>query len=964
MQQQQMPLGLNNAMVTERRFRLPSALGLLVTFILSQAFSVQQAAADDTAQQDIRPLSERFAPAGDNGPATSEVPSFQKHVSPLLGRLGCNGRACHGSFQGQGGFQLSLFGYDFRADYEALFSKDTGRVNFDNAQQSLILTKPTDADAHEGGKRFDANGWEYWVLRRWIESHDSYDPKAIQKLRHLEVSPSELRFDDLGQKAQLRVIACWEDGSREDVTGLSRFQSNDTAIAAIDERGVVTSGERGDTHVVVSYDSAVVPVAVLRPVSAQVDEKFPPIPTPTTVDQLVVNKLRKLGIVPSEICTDEEFLRRACLDVTGTLPTAAEVTAFCADSSASKRRDKIEELLNRPTYVAQWTTFLCDVTGNNDDQLRNFLPQGIDPSHHWYRWIYQRLEENVPYDQIVEGIVTAVSRLPNESYRDYCEAMTDICQDESGEKFAERPGLPYFWARNNFKTSEDRVIGFAYSFLGVRIQCAQCHKHPFDQWSKEDFENFERLFNGVQANQNSMASDAKREYNQILDEIKVDKSLKGNQLRKAIGEMLKTDKEGRVFPFPELVISSSAKNKDKKAKGKEKSQPPVTRAKLLGGQWVDLDAADVRGKLMEWLRAEDNPYFAKAIVNRVWAAYFGVGIVNPPDDLNLANAPSNAELLEYLASEFRRHQFDLKWLHREILNSDTYQRSWTTNESNALDKRNFSHSLLRRLPAEATHDAVRMALVNDSLAVQARDLQVVRAITRPGASSQAPRDDMNYALSVFGRSIRESNCDCDRSSEPSLLQTVFLLNDRAVLGWLSDPQTSWVASVAEKYGWPLPNGQSQNKDRKPAQMLSQTTQQLDKLEQQLSKADARLKQAEEKQQESLITATRQRREQLVKQIQKIKQLTERAPDLDASDEQAGEATVPNRSVAESSGARMTEQQAKWIAEQAYLRTLSRKPRDNEMEIALTYLRSENDPTQATENFLWSLVNTKEFIINH
>ena len=219
--------------------------------------------------------------------------------------------------------------------------------------------------------------------------------------------------------------------------------------------------------------------------------------------------------------------------------------------------------------------------------------------------------------------------------------MTEACKDKTGDKFADRPTMMHFWARNNFKTSEDRVIGFAYSFLGVRIQCAQCHKHPFDQWSKSDFDNFERLFNGVQANQNSLANDAKKEYNAIIDGLNIDKSLKGNQLRKAVGEMMRDDKKGLTFPFPELVVSNNPKAK-KKDKDKNEKEPPVTKAKLLGADWVSLDSKDVRGKLMDWLRSPENPYFAKAIVNRVWAAYFSVGIVNPPDDLNLANAPSNA----------------------------------------------------------------------------------------------------------------------------------------------------------------------------------------------------------------------------------------------------------------------------------------------------------------------------------
>ncbi len=908
----------------------------------------------------IAPLYERFAAQLGQPPESNEVPNFQRHVTPLLGRLGCNGRACHGSFQGQGGFRLSLFGYDFQADHDALLEAGTGRVDLDKILDSLILNKPTDAESHEGGKRFEKDGWEYWVLRRWIESRATYNPKEVQAIQRLEVTPAEIRFSAKDQKQSLKVIAHWEDGTSEDVTCLCRFQSNDSAIAAIEESGVVTSGERGDTHVVVSYDNAVVPIAVLQPLSSQVDDNYPPTATPTNIDRLVVAKLRKLGIVASERCTDDEFLRRVSLDVTGTLPTTTEVLAFTADNDPDKRTKKIEDLLSRPTYAAQWTTFLCDITGNNDDQLRNFFPQGVDPSTQWYRWIYERIERNAPYDEIVEGMVTATSRTSGESYREYCEAMTEACKDPSGDKFADRPSLMHYWARNNFKTSEDRVIGFAYSFLGVRIQCAQCHKHPFDQWAKSDFDDFERLFNGVQANQNSMSNDAKKEYNAIIDELNLDKSLKGNQLRKAVGEMMRSDKEGRTFPFPELVVNDRQNIKKKKKDKEKEAKPVVSKAKLLGGEWVSLDTTDVRGKLMDWLRSPDNPYFAKAIVNRVWAAYFGVGIVNPPDDLNLANAPSNAPLLDYLADGFRDHQYDLKWLHREILNSDTYQRSWNTNETNQFDKRNFSHSLLRRISAEATHDSVRMALANDKIAESASSLLVNRAITRGGASSQAPRDDMSYALSVFGRSVRESNCDCDRSSEPSLLQTVFLLNDKAVLSWLNDPRESWVASVAENYGWPIPSGQPNRAGNKLSEeSMARISEQFEKGKQQLSKIESRLTEAKAKGQTQLVATMEERKRQLLRQQNKMEALDPAKFTQTSLSEAA-----PSSSVSSDSTSRMTEEQSLWVSEQAYLRTLSRKPNSSELNIAVNYLRSESNPTTATENLIWSLLNTKEFIINH
>lgn len=901
---------------------------LAMLIISGAALAAEQGSAPDSAggarvspateqSPPLAPLDQRFAPTAEAALAAGEIPSFQRHISPLLGRLGCNGRACHGSFQGQGGFQLSLFGYDFEHDYQALLEPDTDRTTTEHPLDSMILTKPVSDEDHGGGKRFDQGGWEYRVLRSWVEAGAPYQADAVLELDRLEVIPSELSFDRLGQSQQLTAIAHWADGTREDVTCLCRFQSGDDATAAVDASGVVTSGQAGDTHVVVSYDKAVVPVLTYRPFSQTADSAYPQLAAGTQVDRLVLQKLSKLGIVPSPSCTDEEFLRRASLDITGTLPSATEVLEFIDNPASNKRAAKVDELLTRPTYVAQWTTFLCDLTGNSEDQLRNSLPQTIRPENQWYQWIYARIEQNMPYDKIVEGIVTASSRLPTESYREYCESMSEICQDDSGKKFAERPGLVHFWARNNFKTAEDRAVGFAYSFLGVRIQCAQCHKHPFDQWSKDDFDNFERLFEGVQANANSLAADARPEFRQLLDELQVDRELKGNLLRKELGQLLK---QGNTIPFPELTVNAARGNRNRRPNPKAKGMnrlvavaPP--QAKLLGGEWVELDQPDVRQPLMDWLRAPDNPYFAKSIVNRVWAQYFGVGIVNPPDDLNLANAPSNAPLLDYLASGFVEHGYDLKWLHREIANSDAYQRSWAANETNALDRRNFSRSQLRRLPAEASYDAVRMAVSNDTIFEKGRMLELPRGVTKPGASARnAGRDDLGYALSVFGRSSRETNCDCDRSNESSLLQTVFLVNDAAVQEWLSDPQASWSSQVANKFGW----------QRSDAQRSVE-----------LSRRLAAARAAGRSRQVVALEA------QAARQKRRI---------------QAAPATT--------GATTMTDSQARWIAEQAYLRTLSRQPQQQELSTAIRYLRAGDDPVVAVQELMWGLINTKEFILNH
>lgn len=891
------------------------------------------------------PIFERFKPAdAQTKPATDEIPDFQKHVSPLLGRLGCNGRACHGSFQGQGGFQLSLFGYDFGADYKALLEAD--RVDLEDKHESLILTKPVDADMHDGGKRYEEGQWQYWVLRSWIEAGAPFKEKQVHKLDRLEVLPKEVSFTAKGEKVPLRAIAHWADGTSEDVTCLCRFKTNDSAVAAIDEKGVVTAGLAGDTHVVVSYDNAVVPVVALQPINPEWVSNYPKVAASTEIDRLVIEKLRKLGITPSELCTDEEFIRRTSLDVTGTLPSADEIKEFVADNSEDKRPRKIEELLTRPGYAARWTTFLCDITGNNEDQLRNFLPRPANMSNQWYQWIFQRLEENMPYDQIVEGIVTATSRIPGESYTDYCASMSDICRDTSGEAYAERPGLVHYWARRNFQSAEERAIGFAYSFLGVRIQCAQCHKHPFDQWSKNDFDNFEKLFGNVQARQNTMAPDAKKEYAALVEELGLDKKLKGNQLRRELTPMLQ---DGKVVPLPELIV---AKPRAPRNKSKTKGAQPEQKAKLLGSDWVTMSEEDIRGEIMTWLRSKENPYFAKAIVNRVWAEYLGVGIVNPPDDLNLANAPSNGPLLQYLADGFVDNGYDFKWLHREILNSDTYQRSWIPNSTNESDKHNFSHSILRRLSAEATYDALRTALADDDYSRKVRNLEVDRAMTKSGASARSNGSAEAYALSVFGRSIRESNCDCDRSSEPSLLQTVFLNNDSAVQGWLRDSKTGWVASVADKYGWKK-NSNNAARQKMQDEALKRWAMQIEKL-------DDRLEIAKDQERTQTIKAIKKQRSQSIKRMQASARKMGLEGDIL---ELLGKESGPQKDSPRSDG-RMTEEEAMWVAENAYLRTLSRKPKANELQRVVSYLRDDAKPAEAVEGLMWSLINTKEFILNH
>ncbi len=894
------------------------------------------------------PASVRFAEAD-----IAEIPNFQRHVTPLLGRLGCNGRACHGSFQGRGDFRLSLFGYDFKADHEALMAENTGRVDLDDVQESLVLAKPIDADLHEGGKRMEKGSWQYNVLKKWIAGGAKFSAGDIEQLEELEVTPSEIRFNDANEQIDLRVVAHWADGSSEDVTELCRYSSNDDAIASISESGHVTGGETGDTHVVVYYDNAVVPIAVLRPIAE------PRIAETTagtrSIDAAIEQKISKLGIVASPVCSDEDFVRRVSLDVTGTLPSPMEVREFLANPSPDKRERYVDALLERPTYAAWWATRLSDWTGNNEAEMNNVLPARNVASKLWYEWLRERIAKNVPYDKIVEGIVIAKSRDENEDYQSYCDSMSQACRPGGEKEFAQREGMPLYWSRRNFRLPEERAIGFAYTFLGVRIECAQCHKHPFDQWSKDDFDAFSKLFTPIKVNPGAVAKENQDDRDRMLTSLGVNSSMKGNLLRKKLAESVI---EGKTVPFGELVVDTAgslqrAKSQAAQAKKKgKKVDLRIPTGKILGESSDVQLSQDPRVALMSWLRSPDNPYFAKAVVNRVWSNYFGVGIVNPTDDMNLANPPSNAALLDYLATELISHDFDLKWLHREITSSDAYQRSAVANDTNRLDQRNFSRHIPRRYPSEIVHDAVLLATMTDANANSTRDSLEGMAIT-DALSIYGSAKNSTFALDVFGRSQRESNCDCDRSDAPSLLQSVYLRNDIDIHRRLADRQ-GWVESTCRQLGFDSTanaNEKVEDSNRIQSERL------IELVETRLADYN-RLPERRQKQMKPKMAA----------QFEKISnQLGElgvslpplakllKNPSLIKQQEAAAETSVSESATGVS---------LENLVEDAYLRTLSRYPTTDEIETSVTFIQESSSKGNAVQSLLWALLNTKEFIISH
>jgi hypothetical protein len=671
------------------------------------------------------------------------APSFVKHVVPLLNKQGCSARECHGSFQGQNGFRLSLFGYDPALDHAEL-TNDEGngpRVDVKDVDKSLALLKPLEAVDHEGGQRFDEGSWQHRVLREWIAGGASFDPKSAPYLDRLEVFPREIELRP-GASVSLRTVAHFSDGTREVMTPLTAFSSHDDSVATVNEDGNVVAAGFGDTAIVVTYGGGVVTCQIIVPRESQAP--FPNFPANNPVDEFVATKLVKLGIHPSGLSTDEEFLRRAFVDLIGTLPTADEVREFLKDERPDKRRLMIDRLLERPEYSLYWATIFSDWTGNNQGNVNNFFKV----STIWHDWLRDKLQRNVPYDELVGGIVTATSRegRPLDEYLKENAKVTANLEPRDGfddGTYARRKTLDQYWLKRIPDRDKGIAIRTANAFLGVQIQCAECHKHPFDRWTQGDFEGFTSFFRVVQIT-----------------------GLDG-------GERI-----GNRYDYDKVSLYTGA---EPRLAGAVKKNPP----KILAGPVVPYEenGADPRVELWQWMRSPENPYFAKNIVNRLWQHYFDIGIVDPVDDLNAANPPSNSQLFDWLARDFVEHGFDVKHLHRTILNSRTYQLSHVPNETNRTDRRNFSHALVKRMQAEVALDAVAQ--------VTGTKLRFNNYIAPPdtraiGLANALRVGQGEYFMDIFGRPKREQTCACERSNEASLAQALFMINDADIHQRIAD----------------------------------------------------------------------------------------------------------------------------------------------------------------------------------
>ena len=733
----------------------------------------------------------RWAADGPGG-----VPDFIRHVQPLLGKMGCNGRACHGSFQGQGGFRLSLFGSDPLADHNALLDGLAGpRVAVDKAESSLALLKATAQVGHEGGKRFEVGSWQYSLLRSWIAAGAAYEAGNEPVFERLEVLPPKFILHRSGSTSEVRTVAHYTDGRKEDVTALTQFSTNDDAVANTTDGGLVTAAGPGDTAIVATFGGAVSTAQVLVPVSETNIRSFV-FEHHNKIDELVATKWRELGYEPSELSADGQFLRRVSLDLIGTLPTADEVQEFLVDTDPQKRVKKIDELLQRPEYAQYWATKFSDWTGNDTGLTP---PPAAKTSWLWHGWLRQKLADNLPYDEMVAGFITATTRegrsvgdtvteykqiaadiMPNSSK--IKEALTSDWNGEDGFEstaYERRKSNDLFW--HAYTDPEQASLRISYAFLGIRLECAQCHKHPYDRWTIDDFRGFTAFF-----------SDVRRD---VPGDVP-------NDVVFAPG----TDERTRdlVYRYNEILIGDLRENVTKsKGAVDQNAKARKVLPRVLGGRDMELSKNfDRRIDLMDWLRDRDNPYFSKALVNRLWAHYFGLGLCEPTDELSAANAPSNPELLDWLAADFVDHQFDLKHLHRTILNSRVYQLTWRPNASNAFDQRNYSHARLRRLPAEVLLDAIDQVTGSREVAYtwQAKTYNAIIAPEGTRAIGLAPtrlgQSRASYALEVFGRPMRSERCDAERSQDVTLSQALYLLYDEDINRKIADPDGRLVRLVA------------------------------------------------------------------------------------------------------------------------------------------------------------------------
>ena len=748
-------------------------------------------------------------------PEHPEQPRFSRHIVPLFSRLGCNAGTCHGAVQGKNGFRLSLFGADPAADYGRLLREYGGRrVNLAEPEASLLLQKASGQVPHKGGKLLDVGSPSYQLLLSWLQRGAPLDDITKSRLLNLEVEPSRYT-GQVGQSYPLLVRARFADGSVEDATPFATFESRDPTVAAVDRNGRVMLQGVGGARLVVRFRGE--PVGAQALVAATANGQSPQVPEHNFIDRHVQARLRELQLPPADLCDDFSFLRRARLDVTGLLPTPDEILAFAADTDPQKRGKKIEQLLADPGHAAVWATKFCDLYKPqfpNDKAVVGRFPALLAPhTRRFYEWIRARVAENIPYDEFVERIVlatTAEGRTPEEVLEEFRQfAIEDLDQSTDLTSYVRRRTLDTFWMRQD-ATGVPGAVQFGHAFLGLRLACAQCHRHPTDVWQQDDLLSFANFFTRVGKlpdartteeikKQNDEFAQVEKQIVQLRSQAmnsKISKEAKDKLLAEA-AQLAHSDPglRSRVTNYRNFYMVTGAVEKPSFAKVSSGlgTQESKQFRLLADAKPVTVGSKeDPRTALMAWLRRPDNPFFARAMVNRVWAHYFGRGIVDPPDDLSPLNPPTHPELLQELSDSFVRNKYDLRWLHRTILTSRTYQQSnIAASEAGQADVANYARFPARRMSPEMIIDAINHATGGQETYPAYLHVPAgARAMEVPGnAHYGAARASLDYAFTLFGRARREpsTQCDCESGTTPVPEQGLYMAAHGDVLKKIADP---------------------------------------------------------------------------------------------------------------------------------------------------------------------------------
>lgn len=640
-----------------------------------------------------------LVPVTVRGAESDPAIDFRNDVEPILTRFGCNAGGCHGKASGQNGFKLSLFGFDAQYDYDEIVKRARGRrVNITAPEQSLLIAKAVNAVAHGGGKRFEIGSEPYRILEAWVAAGAPTFAKDAPVVTSLKMFPSQQIMANGGHQ-QLAVTAVYSDGTVRDVTRSASFRSNLDVLAKVDDHGQVeTLDQSGEAAVMAQYMGQVAVFRAIVPHGAPRKE-IPDFAPVNYVDQLVVEKWKKLGLLPSPVCDDATFLRRATLDICGRLPTVDEAKAFAADQDANKRDKLIDRLLDSPDYPAffalRWSVIL------RNSQLAGANQAAIA----FHNWIRESIAQNRPYDDFVRGVVAAAGEWPD------------------------APAVNWLW-QNRDDQLHQTTADVAQVFLGTRLQCARCHHHPYEKWGQEDYFGLAGFFTRLG--------------------------------RKSFGE-----------PPPYFSASTVTISETNPVTGKQ-AEP-----KFLAGEYVKFAAEeDPRHGLVDWMTKPENPFFAKAFVNRMWAHFMGRGLVHEVDDLRDTNPASNPELLDALAKDFVDHHFDTKHILRVIAKSRVYQLSAEPREENKHDRQNYARYYARRMIAEVFLDSV------DQLTGSRSRFGGVAASSR---AVDLPHEGFGSSfLDAFDRPKRVTVCECERSSGATLAQVLLLSNSDEIENKVAD----------------------------------------------------------------------------------------------------------------------------------------------------------------------------------